>query len=82
MKVVSVAREALLQSVETILQELTFIITEISKNPSNPKFNHYAFETLAWLVKFVCASDPSLVTAFENFLFTPFQNILAQEVAG
>jgi exportin-2 (importin alpha re-exporter) len=63
------------------LRELTLIIGEISKNPSNPKFNHFAFETLASLVKFVCVSQPSLVVNFENFLFTQFQVILQLEVA-
>jgi exportin-2 (importin alpha re-exporter) len=51
MRVVSTAKDGLLPHVESVLQELTLIINEISKNPSNPKFNHYAFETLASLVK-------------------------------
>ncbi|KAI8903551.1 Cse1-domain-containing protein [Gorgonomyces haynaldii] len=67
--------------VEPVIQSLTFIITEISKNPSNPKFNHYTFEALASLVKAVCVANPALVVNFEGLLFPPFQQILANDVA-
>lgn len=52
MRVIYTARQELMSSVEAILQSLTTIIGEISKNPSNPKFNHYTFETLSSLVKY------------------------------
>ena len=81
MRVVVSTRQDLVPFVENVLQEITGIIREISKNPSNPKFNHYAFETLAGLVKFVCVAQPNLVGSFESFLFTPFQEILQQDVA-
>jgi exportin-2 (importin alpha re-exporter) len=60
---------------------MTFIIREISKNPSNPKFNHFAFETVSAVVRYVCQKQPELVDSFEQALFNTFQEILAHEVA-
>ena len=38
---------------ESVLAELLKITGEISKNPSNPHFNHYTFECLGSLIRFV-----------------------------
>jgi exportin-2 (importin alpha re-exporter) len=51
MRVVIVLRQDCAPLVEANLARLTKIITVISKNPLNPKFNHYAFETLALFVR-------------------------------
>ena len=51
-RVVIAAKRDILPFVENILANLTFVIREISKNPSNPKFNHYTFETLAALIRY------------------------------
>lgn len=68
--------------VESTLSRLTNVIKVISKTPTNPKFNHYAFETLASLVRFSCSSNVAFVTNFETFLFPPFQEILQQDNGG
>ncbi|KAI8901692.1 Cse1-domain-containing protein [Globomyces pollinis-pini] len=81
LRVVVCTRGELLPSVTLILDRLTYIIREISKNPSNPKFNHYTFECLSAVVTHVCAVQPSLVESFEGSLFGPFQEILSQDVA-
>jgi exportin-2 (importin alpha re-exporter) len=52
LRVVVCSQADLLPHVTLILERLTFIIGEISKNPSNPKFNHFAFETLSTVVKY------------------------------
>lgn len=65
----------------TVLQHLMSITGEISKNPSNPKFNHYTFESISALVRFVVAGTPATLSEFENALFPPFQYILAQDVS-
>ena len=80
LRVVVCSRGDLLPHVTLILERLTFIIREISKNPSNPKFNHFAFETLSAVVKYICVAQPSLVANFETALFGPFQEILAHDV--
>ena len=50
-------------------------------NPSNPTFNHYLFETIASLVRYICAATPAAVDAFEAMLFPPFQQVLANDIA-
>lgn len=51
LRVVVCSRKDLIQHASLVLERITFIIREISKNPSNPKFNHFAFETLSAVVK-------------------------------
>ncbi|CAM6025473.1 unnamed protein product [Sphagnum balticum] len=62
------------------LAELTGILAEVCKNPSNPSFNHYLFEAVAALVKKACERDPQQVTVFENMLLPVFQSVLEQDV--
>ena len=82
MRIVIVLNKDVGPLVESILGRLTNVIKVISKTPTNPKFNHYAFETLASLVRFSCSSNLALVTSVETFLFPPFQVILQQENGG
>ncbi|GAA5824131.1 hypothetical protein JCM5353_006154 [Sporobolomyces roseus] len=81
MRVIITARQALLPSYATVLQHLVGILGEISKNPSNPKFNHFTFESISALVRFVTAGNPSTLSTFENALFPPFHIILQQDVS-
>lgn len=59
---------------------LTSILNEVCKNPKNPIFNHYLFESVAVLVKRACERDISLIPAFEESLFPSLQLILANDV--
>eukprot|EP00842_Homolaphlyctis_polyrhiza_P002385 jgi/Hompol1/3147/HPOL_003135-RA len=68
-------------SVPEVLERLTTIIKEISKNPSNPKFNHYVFESVALLIRFVSVKNPAAVSHFEEFLTAPFHDILQRDVS-
>ncbi|KAK9897295.1 putative importin-alpha export receptor [Cystobasidium minutum MCA 4210] len=81
MRVIITARQAMTPIYGIVLEHLTKIVAEISKNPSNPKFNHYTFESMSALVRFVTAGTPATLSEFENTLFPPFQYILAQDVA-
>ncbi|XP_075669283.1 exportin-2-like [Castanea sativa] len=60
--------------------ELTSILLEVCKNPKNPVFNHYLFESIAILVKRTCERDPSLILAFAAGLFPSLQLILGNGV--
>ncbi|KAJ3066560.1 Exportin-2 [Podochytrium sp. JEL0797] len=81
MRVLLVARDDVTPYASEILNRLTQIIDVISKNPSNPKFSHFAFESVGALIRNVCHSNVQLVSEFEQFLFPPFQSILQQDVA-
>ncbi|KAJ3103005.1 importin-alpha export receptor [Phlyctochytrium planicorne] len=67
--------------VRELLTKLTLILELISTNPSNPKFNHFIFESIALLIRNLSSSDPQLVTHFETALFPPFEAILQRDIA-
>ena len=60
---------------------LTSVLGEVCKNPRNPVFNHYLFESVAILVKRACEKDPSLTSAFEANLFPSIEIILSNDVS-
>lgn len=69
---------------ETVLAQLTKALERICKNPVNPHYNHYLFESLAVLVKSCCGTgstyNESACLRFETLLFPPFQSVLAMDV--
>ncbi|KAJ4471965.1 CAS/CSE protein [Lentinula aciculospora] len=80
MRVILTARQSLTPSHEQILNRLVAILGVISKNPSNPKFDQYIFESLSALMRFVTAGSPATIPTFENILFSPFTIILEQDI--
>ncbi|RXK37557.1 importin-alpha export receptor [Tremella mesenterica] len=81
MRVIITARQSLTPHYEIILTRLVNILGEISKNPSNPNFNQYCFESVSALIRFVCEGTPTALPTFEKALFGPAQIILTQDVA-
>jgi hypothetical protein len=82
MRVIITARQSLTPVHEAILGRLVNILGEISKNPSNPKFNQYCFESVSALIRFVCDGTPGALPQFEQAIFGPAQVILANDVTG
>jgi exportin-2 (importin alpha re-exporter) len=73
---------------ELVLVSLSKTLEKVSKNPVNPHFNHYLFESLALLVRSSCgngglpASGRELACArCEALLFPTFQMVLSQDVS-
>ncbi|AES75588.1 putative armadillo-like helical protein [Medicago truncatula] len=62
------------------IEGLGSLLSEVSKNPRNPIFNQYLFESVAILVKRGSERDPSLVSVFETRLFPRFDIILKNGV--
>lgn len=56
MRVLLVSGDAGSPLAEYVLGELLNITAEISKNPSNPRFNHYTFESLGAIIRYVTCS--------------------------
>ena len=56
-----------------VLDKLTACLARVWKNPSNPLFNHYLFESIAALVRFVCRANPNATADFEERVFPPFE---------
>ncbi|XP_057454837.1 exportin-2 [Lotus japonicus] len=62
------------------IEGLASLLSEVCKNPKNPIFNHYLFESVAILVRRACERDSSLVSVFETSLFPRLQIILSNDV--
>jgi len=76
---------------ELILLKLTNYLDRICKNPINPYYNHYLFESIALLIRSCCNTTTTTnnnnqevillaASRFEILLFPLFQSILAQDV--
>jgi hypothetical protein len=82
MRVIVMGKEDMAPFVGELINRFVKIIEVISKNPSNPKFNHYVFESLGALVRYACAGNPTLTQQVESMLFPPFQAILQLDITG
>lgn len=81
MRMLATVREAIAPAHAAVLGHLANILSEISKNPSNPRFSQYLFESISALIRFTVAAQPDSLGAFEAALFPPFTMILSQDVA-
>jgi exportin-2 (importin alpha re-exporter) len=81
MRCLSVAKEDIVPLTPTLLQAFNACLERVCKNPRNPQFNHFLFESTAVLVGSACKMDPNLTGSFETMLFPPFQTVLAMDVA-
>lgn len=81
MRCLAISSEDLAQEVTSIVLN-TFIrtIDQIAKNPKNPDFNQYVFESIAVLIRAHCSRDPSVTQGFEVLLFPLFNDVLQREV--
>lgn len=98
MRVIIVTRDATGPLVEYALGELIKITGVVSKNPSNPRFIHYHFESLGGIIRcfpillssavgtflanFLRFVAPGQPESLENALHDPFMAILGQDVTG
>ncbi|KAI8321716.1 importin-alpha re-exporter [Martensiomyces pterosporus] len=81
MRIFLASRTNILPLAPAALGKLAGILSEVSKNPSNPKFNHFMFEAIGSLARFSCMAEKSAIVQFEATLFPIFQTILQQDVA-
>ncbi|CAN6993586.1 unnamed protein product [Brassica oleracea var. botrytis] len=79
MRVLGVA-EITREVVDLCLGGLTTVLSQVVRNPKNPTFNHYIFESVAVLVRRACERDISLITEFDSSLFPRLKMILADDV--
>ncbi|KAI0636204.1 Cse1-domain-containing protein [Trametes polyzona] len=80
MRVIVTARSGLADGYERLLQRLVAILGVISKNPSNPNFDQYIFESISALMRFVVQANPATLPTFEQALFGPFTIIIQQDI--
>ncbi|KAJ7918955.1 CAS/CSE protein [Mycena leptocephala] len=80
MRVILTARQTLTPGYEQTLGRLVGILGVISKNPSNPLFDQYIFESISGLMRFVVEGTPVTLPTFEGALFGPFTIIIQQDI--
>ncbi|KAJ6474605.1 CAS/CSE protein [Mycena vitilis] len=80
MRVILTARQTLTPGYEQTLSRLVGILGVISKNPSNPLFDQYIFESISGLMRFVVEGTPTTLPTFEGALFGPFTFIIQQDI--
>lgn len=62
------------------LQYLSQLLLEVCKNPSQPGFNHYLFESVAALIRYSASQDAARVGELEQQLFPAFNTVLQNDV--
>ncbi|KAI8101811.1 hypothetical protein M9434_006876 [Picochlorum sp. BPE23] len=62
------------------LSELSSVLGAVARNPTQPSFNHYLFESIAALVKYGCDGSEASCSSVESVIFPPFQIILQEDV--
>ncbi len=63
-----------------VFGRLAAALERVCKNPRNPSYNHYLFESIAALVRNCCSKDPSMTSQLEALLFPPFQMVLQMDI--
>lgn len=81
MRLLTVVQDEILPVTGIVLERLTASLVRVCRNPSNPLFNHFLFESLAATVKFICQANPHATADFEERLMPPFEGVLSLDVA-
>ncbi|KAL3943514.1 MAG: hypothetical protein SGBAC_002409 [Bacillariaceae sp.] len=81
MRAVSRAGEDVVPITGILFNQLAAALERVCKNPRNPSYNHYMFESIAALVRNVCSKDPSQTPQLEALLFPPFQTVLQMDIS-
>lgn len=61
----------------TALKLLAGMLLQVCKNPTQPGFNHFLFESAAALVRFGAAADAAMLDQAQHQLFPAFQVVLS-----
>jgi exportin-2 (importin alpha re-exporter) len=88
MRTLSIAGSDVTPVTQLIVSHLTSALERACKNPVNPHYNHYLFESIALLVRASCGTGVGEITEanlaccaqFEALLFPPMQAVLAQDI--
>ena len=80
MRVLAAAQEKSANEVTMVIEHLNKILREISKNPSNPRFNHYLFECYGSIIRYVGVSSSSAIGQIESMIIGPFLSLLQNDI--
>lgn len=80
MRALSRAGQDVIPVTGIVFDKLAAALGRVCKNPRNPSYNHYLFESIAALVRNCCSKDPSMTAQLEGLLFPPFQTVLQMDI--
>lgn len=81
MRVLNTAEDSIDESFKlTIIEQLLKILSIIAKNPSNPRFTHYIFESLGLLIKFHATASGDQILKSINLIIPSLLQILSEDV--
>jgi exportin-2 (importin alpha re-exporter) len=80
MRALSRAGRDVIPVTDIVFEKLSSALGRVCKNPRNPSYNHYLFESIAALVRNCCSQDASMTAKLEALLFPPFQTVLQMEI--
>lgn len=81
MKVLNTAEDVVEESFKlTIIEQLLKILSIIAKNPANPRFTHYIFESLGLLIKYGGGKDDTRIKKYTSLILPALLNILGEDV--
>lgn len=80
MRVLLSAQDTVSSNTPVILGQLTEILAEVSKNPSNPQFNHYMFESIGAIVRHVGPISSTSLADVENLVMGPLLSVLQNDI--
>ena len=81
MRVIIHAQEEMVPLANNLLAQLSSILLEVCKNPINPVYNHFLFESISCLLSNCGKVQPQIVGAFEEKLFPIFSLVLNQDIS-
>lgn len=80
MRVLAAAESDIVEYLALCLEKLTAVLAVSCKNPGNPMFNRFMFESFAVLIRSVCREANDHVASFEDVLFGPFYDVLHMQI--
>lgn len=80
MRIILSAQDTIAPQTPIIMEHLNKVLAEISKNPANPRFNHYLFESYGALIRYVGPLSPEALTQIEAMLVAPLLVLLQNDV--
>ena len=80
MRVVVFARERCLGAARDTVVALNAILARVTRNPANPTFNHFMFESLASIMRSTVGARAEAAGDFEGLLFPHARTVLDSEV--
>lgn len=82
MRTVAFAKDAIAEYAPLIIESLSTVLGAVCANPTNPTFNHYLFETMAAVIRFVGGARPDTVAALDGMLMPSVEVSLGMGAAA